>query len=102
MKINIANITFSKNSILKNRLLEYFNDVTFNESFQRFDYENLSTFCNNSDVLVIGLEKFDESLFIKNPNLKTIAKFGVGVDNIDFELLKKYNILLIFELKFIK
>ena len=98
MKINIANITFSKNSILKNRLLEYFNDVTFNESFQRFDYENLSTFCNNSDVLVIGLEKFDESLFIKNPNLKTIAKFGVGVDNIDFELLKKYNILLLHDI----
>ena len=92
MKINVANITFSKNIFLRNELKKYFNDISFNDDAQRLDFENLSIFCNNSDVLVLGLEKFDESLFNSNKNLKTIAKFGVGVDNIDFELLKKYNI----------
>lgn len=98
MKINVANITFSRNTYLKNTLLEHFKDVTFNDKFQRLDYKNLSTFCDNSDVLVLGLEKFDEALFIENAKLKTIAKFGVGVDNIDFDILEKYNISLLHDI----
>lgn len=98
MKINVANITFSKNLFLRNELSSFFENITFNEESQRLDYDDLSNFCNNSDILILGLEKFDESLFKNNPNLKTIAKFGVGVDNIDFNLLQKFNITFLHDI----
>jgi lactate dehydrogenase-like 2-hydroxyacid dehydrogenase len=98
MKISVANITFSKNKLLREELNCYFSNVIYNEKFQRMDNEELTIFCNNSEVLILGLEKFNESLFIENPNLKIIAKFGVGIDNIDFDLLKKYKITLLHEI----
>ena len=98
MKISIANITFSKNKLLRDELECYFTNVKYNEKHQRLDYDELSSFCDNSEVLILGLEKFNENLFIENPSLKIIAKFGVGIDNIDFNLLKKYNISLLHEI----
>lgn len=98
MRIAVANITFSKNAYLRNELLKSFENVIFNEDHQRLDLEKLSKFCGNSDCLVLGLEKFDENLFLQNQNLKVIAKFGVGVDNIDFNLLKKFNISLLHDI----
>ena len=34
----------------------------------------------------------DERKYQALPNLKAVAKFGVGVDNIDGELAKKYGV----------
>lgn len=98
MKISVANITFSKSKLLRDELECYFSNIKYNDKHQRMDYDELSTFCNNSEVLILGLEKFNENLFIENPNLKIIAKFGVGIDNIDFNLLKKHNITLLHEI----
>ena len=63
MKISIANITFSKNKLLRDELECYFTNVKYNEKHQRLDYDELSSFCDNSEVLILGLEKFNENLF---------------------------------------
>lgn len=47
----------------------------------------------DSDILVLGAKKVNFLEFIK---LKCVYRFGVGVDNIDFGLLKKKNIPLYF------
>lgn len=42
---------------------------------------------------LIGMDDFrDEGKFKALPNLKAVAKFGVGVDNIDGEMAKRYGV----------
>ncbi len=37
----------------------------------------------NADALIVGLDAVEASVFAAAPNLKVVAKHGVGVDNID-------------------
>jgi D-3-phosphoglycerate dehydrogenase len=37
----------------------------------------------NADALIVGLDAVDASVFAAAPNLRVVAKHGVGVDNID-------------------
>ena len=43
-------------------------------------------------VLAILNEKIDEDFFRTNPNLKIVANYAVGYDNIDLKAAKKYNV----------
>ncbi|MFR8547508.1 MAG: phosphoglycerate dehydrogenase [Lachnospiraceae bacterium] len=48
---------------------------------------------NNIVAALIGMDDFrDEKKYKALPNLKAVAKFGVGVDNIDGELAKRYGV----------
>jgi D-3-phosphoglycerate dehydrogenase len=46
----------------------------------------------NATVAVIGMEEISEQTLSALPTLKYIAKYGVGLDNIDFAAAAKYNI----------
>ncbi|MCA0757604.1 phosphoglycerate dehydrogenase [Paenibacillus sp. N4] len=46
-------------------------------------YEELIPLVADIDGVVAGVDKWDEEVFKLAPNLKAIARFGVGVDNID-------------------
>ena len=42
-----------------------------------------------AEITIIGLEIINKSIINKLPNLKTIIKYGVGLDKIDLNYLKK-------------
>jgi D-3-phosphoglycerate dehydrogenase len=42
--------------------------------------------------LLAGLETLNEEVFSKCPELKAVARIGVGTDNVDFDAAKKFNI----------
>jgi phosphoglycerate dehydrogenase-like enzyme len=44
------------------------------------------------DGMVVGIEEVKGEVFSKAKNLKAVMKFGVGIDNIDTEAAKRYNI----------
>ncbi len=52
----------------------------------------LAQVIGNADALIAGTEKIDESVFKNAPNLKLIARVGIGLDGVDFELCKRYGI----------
>ena len=54
---------------------------------------NFSATCRDEEILVVGKEKVDRNFLSKSPNLKAISKYGVGLNNIDFHLLRKKKIL---------
>ena len=59
---------------------------TTEELEQRSDREEIA-------AALIGMDDYrDERKYQALPNLKAVAKFGVGVDNIDGELAKKYGV----------
>ena len=94
MRVRVCNISFSKNSILVNKIKKYFKDVNFNFNGVRLDGEELIDFCKDADAIIVGVEKINSSILKKLPNLKYIAKYGVGIDNIDVDSCKERGVLI--------
>ena len=46
------------------------------------------------DAAIVGIETIDDSILDHTPELKIISKYGVGLDNIDQESLKRRDISL--------
>ena len=57
-----------------------------------YTFEELSQLVTDVDGVVLGLDEWNEAVFKIAPRLKVLAKFGVGVDNIDLEKAKEYGI----------
>jgi D-3-phosphoglycerate dehydrogenase len=96
-RVAVANITFSSNPDLKKRLEQYFPNSIYNENKTRLGNEELARFIDNAEIVVLGLEILNEDILAKNPCLKVIAKYGVGIDNVDFGLLSRHGIELLHE-----
>ena len=94
MRVRVCNISFSKNSILVNKIKKYFKDVNFNFNGVRLDGEELIDFCKDADAIIVGVEKINSSILKRLPNLKYIAKYGVGIDNIDIDSCKERGVII--------
>ena len=94
MRVRVCNISFSKNSILVNKIKKYFKDVNFNFNGVRLDGEELIDFCKDADAIIVGVEKINSFILKRLPNLKYIAKYGVGIDNIDIDSCKERGVLI--------
>ena len=92
MKIVVSNIAFSKNEFLVDELKKSFPDSVINNLGKRFSENELVDYYRNADGIIVGLEKINDKLLSRLPNLKIISKFGVGLDNIDLEACKKREI----------
>lgn len=93
LSIGITTVAFSKNKSLVNKVKNLgFKNVYTNKEFKRFTKDELIKFLSKCDIAIVGLDKIDEEILSHNPKLKAISKYGVGLDNIDFNACKKYNI----------
>lgn len=92
--IAVSSRTFSKHQQLRNELSQKFDNVTFNDSGKNLQGNELIEFLSNKEGAIVALEKIDESILSKITSLKVISKYGVGIDNLDLDALKKYNIQL--------
>ena len=89
MKVNVSTIAFSKNTKLVKELRHHFPDATVNERGVRFKDEELYHYFQDAEGVIIGLEKVDRAFLKALPNIKFIAKYGVGLDNIDLKACKE-------------
>ncbi len=55
-------------------------------------FEELVPLVSDIDGVIAGVDTWDEAVFKLAPNLKAIARFGVGVDNIDLAKAREYGI----------
>lgn len=78
MTIKVTAESFIKNPVLKAELNARFPDVLFWDR-----NTGLTEFCLDAEVLLVGREKIDATFLSQCPQLKHIAKYGVGLDNID-------------------
>ena len=61
-------------------------------SFPAYSYEELVPIIGDIDAAIIGMDVYNEAVFSIAPKLKAVAKFGVGVDNIDLEAAKQHGV----------
>jgi D-3-phosphoglycerate dehydrogenase len=92
MKIGVPNNAFSNNKILITELKKVSSDLKINESKRRLQGEELINFLKGCEAAIIGMEEINNEIIEQLPGLKFISKFGVGMNNINLEDLKKNNI----------
>ena len=94
LRVAVTSSSFSKSAVLRKKLKESFPDSFFNENCHRFSEAELIEFLKNADAAVVGTEFLTEQVLRNTPQLKIISKYGVGLDNIDLDAMKRRNIAL--------
>ncbi|MGE3974367.1 MAG: phosphoglycerate dehydrogenase [Bdellovibrionales bacterium] len=82
---------FSQNLQLRKEIGEHYQHVKFNETGRLLSGSELVDFLKGSEAAIISLEKIDEQLLSQLPELRVISKYGVGLDNVNFEALVKHD-----------
>lgn len=93
-KVAVCSRSFSRNSILRNELLEKYTNVTFNDEGLKLKNESLIEFLRGHNKAIVALEEINSNILFQLPDLEVISKYGVGLDMIDLEAIKIYGIKL--------
>lgn len=71
-----------------------FNCYTLNLNQKRFSKMELVEFLSDADCAIVGLDEIDNEVLRQLPKLKCIAKYGVGLDNIDLNACQLHDIFI--------
>ena len=91
-RIKVTSRSFSRHPVLKQELLELFPNSVFNADGPPTGLPNIAEFLKDADAVILGLEKMDRSVLEQLTNLIIIAKYGVGLDNLDVEAASELDI----------
>lgn len=91
-KIKVTSRSFSRHPVLKKELLDIFPDSIFNEDGPETGLPNLLDFLNDANGIILGLENLDRNVLQNLKKLEVVAKFGVGLDNLDINAAKDLGI----------
>ena len=91
-KIVVTSRTFSNQNVLKKELLSVFPNTVFNKNNSFYSKKEIINFIYDADAIILGLEKIDRYILKRLINLKMIAKFGVGLDNLDIKTANEMGI----------
>ncbi|WCE29868.1 phosphoglycerate dehydrogenase [Vibrio sp. SCSIO 43137] len=93
LTIGITTVAFSKDKDLVNTIHNQgFKKVLINQPQRRFTQDELIEFLAKCDIAIVGLDKINDEVLSRVPKLKAISKYGVGLDNIDFEACHRHNV----------
>ena len=93
-RIAVTSTSFVKSTVLCDELKRAFPDTHFNETGSHLSEFELIEFLKKADAAVVGKENINDRTLSKASQLKIISKYGVGLDNIAEESLKRRNIAL--------
>ena len=97
LTVGVTTVAFSKNKALITQLKNMgFKNVIINDDGKRFTKNELISILSKCDVAIVGLDKIDKSILSQTPKLKVISKYGVGLDNINFDDCKKHGVNVLY------
>ena len=91
-RIKVTSRSFSRHPILKQELMELFPDTVFNTDGPSTGLTDIVEFLQDADGVILGLEQMDRQVLQQLNNLKIIAKYGVGLDNLDVNATEELGI----------
>lgn len=89
-KVAVCSRSFSRNVELRAELLSRYENVTFNESGRQLEGDDLVEFLSGHDKAITALERIDDAILSRLPGLKVIGKYGVGLDMIDMDAMRRH------------
>ena len=90
----VASRSFSRHPILRREVLKRYPDARFNDEGLSLKGEALVNFLTGHEKAITALETIDDELLSRLPDLRVIGKYGVGLDMIDLEAMKRHNVQL--------
>ncbi|MBS0248696.1 MAG: phosphoglycerate dehydrogenase [Proteobacteria bacterium] len=91
-KLGVPVGTFALLPQLRAEILAAYPSAKLNPAPAIFDEEGLIDFLVDCDAAIIGLEPVSERVLAELPQLRVIGKFGVGVETIDFEAMRRHGV----------
>ena len=89
-KVAVCSRSFSKNTVLRTELLGCYAQVTFNDAGLQLAGDRLVEFLSGHDKAITALEMIDDYVLSRLPELQVIGKYGVGLDMIDLNAMRRY------------
>jgi len=93
-QVAVTSRSFSSHPILRNELLKKYPNTSFNDDGKALAGDVLVEFLGGAEKAITALERIDEKVLSRLPNLKVIGKYGVGMDMIDKDALRRHGIRL--------
>lgn len=95
MKVLVTATNYSKYCQAGKRILEEAGcEIVENPHGRPYTFDELKEIVGDIDGAVVGVDTWNEAVFQLAPRLKALARFGVGVDNIDLEAAKRHGIVV--------
>lgn len=88
-RVAVASRSFSKHPALRAELLARYAHVTFNDAGRSLKGDDLVAFLSGHDKAITALERLDEEVLARLPELRVIGKYGVGLDMIDLAAMRR-------------
>jgi phosphoglycerate dehydrogenase-like enzyme len=92
--VAVTSRSFSRNEVLRAEMLEHYERVTFNDAGLSLGGDSLVDFLAGHPLAITALEKIDESVLERLPELKAISKVGVGIDMLDLDAMQRHGVRL--------
>ena len=93
-RIAVSSPSFSRHPELRQELLALFPEARFRDDERVLQGQELFDHIGDAEAAIVGLEKVDETLLAAKPGLRMIAKYGVGLDNIDRDACDRHGVAL--------
>lgn len=90
-KVAVCSRSFSRNEVLRTELLARYKHVTFNETGRQLEGDDLIEFLRGHDKAITALEQLNDYVLSSLPELKAIGKYGVGLDMIDLDAMRRHH-----------
>lgn len=94
VKVAVVSASFSRSPKLRTELLARFPNSVFNDTGKNLTHHEIVALAQEAEYLIVGTERIDAMLLQELPRVRTISKYGVGLDNVDTEILKDRKIAL--------
>ena len=93
MRVAVGASSFADgNDAIENLFKEKGVELVKNPFGRRLTKDETIEHLQGADGLLAGLEPLDDEVFARCPNLRAIARIGIGMDNVDIHTAKKRNI----------
>lgn len=89
-RVAVCSRSFSQHPVLRSELLARYEHVTFNEQGRKLHGADLVAFLRGHSKAITALEVVDSAVLSQLPELKVVSKYGVGLDTIDQEAMRRY------------
>ncbi len=92
--VAVTSRSFSRNEVLRAETLARYERVKFNDEGLSLDGDSLVDFLAGHPLAITALEKIDDEVLERLPDLEAISKVGVGIDMIDLEAMERHGVRL--------
>lgn len=92
--VAVTSRSFSRHPVLRAELLARYANVRFNDEGRTLAGDELVEFLHGCVKAITALERIDESVLSRLPDLEVISKVGVGLDMIDLDALDRRRVRL--------